>query len=173
MVLLKARKQGLCAPFIVSMSPPNYPSAWLLPSRASFRFARQDHCSSAAIPGFLNFRFARDSGAIPRGLGKADVAGSLRRVPNASHDFGAHPIQSLAPYLSPLHCAESETLDGSPSPFFKSPSMNARTRRGLHRSFQGYPPEQSGFPRQSPRFDWARPGKTRVVGPLVSHLVLR
>ena len=34
------------------MSPPNYPSAWLLPSRASFRFARQDHCSSAAIPVF-------------------------------------------------------------------------------------------------------------------------
>jgi hypothetical protein len=155
MVLLKAQKRGLCAPFIVSMSPPNYPSAWLLRSRASFRFARQDHCSSAAIPGFLNFPFARDSGAIPRGLGKADVAGSLRRVPNASHDFGAHPIQSLAPYLSPLHCAESETLRS----FFKSPSMNARTPPVLHRSFQGYPPEQSGFPRQSPRLIGPGPAK--------------
>jgi len=50
--LWKAQKRGLCAPFIVSMSPPNYPSAWLLPSRASFRFARQHHCSSAAIPVF-------------------------------------------------------------------------------------------------------------------------
>ena len=65
--------------------------------------------------GRFNFRVARDSGANPRSLGKAAVAGSLRRVPDASHDFGAHPIESLAPYLSPLHCAESETLDGSPS----------------------------------------------------------
>ena len=36
-------------PFIVSMSPPGYPSAWLHPCSARFRFARQDHCSSAAI----------------------------------------------------------------------------------------------------------------------------
>jgi len=36
-----------------------------------------------------------------------------------AEDFGGHPIESLAPYLSPLHCPESETLDGSPSPFFK------------------------------------------------------
>jgi len=34
------------APFIVSMSPPGYPSAWLRPRSARFRFARQDHCSS-------------------------------------------------------------------------------------------------------------------------------
>ena len=30
---------------IVSMSPPGYPSAWLHPCRASFRFAWQGHCS--------------------------------------------------------------------------------------------------------------------------------
>jgi len=30
------------------MSPPGYPSAWLRPRSARFRFARQDHCSSAA-----------------------------------------------------------------------------------------------------------------------------
>ena len=34
--------------FIVSMSPPGYPSAWLRPRSARFRFARQDHCSSVA-----------------------------------------------------------------------------------------------------------------------------
>ena len=34
-------------PIIVSMSPPGYPSAWLRPRSARFRFARQDHCSSA------------------------------------------------------------------------------------------------------------------------------
>jgi hypothetical protein len=33
---------------IGSMSPPGYPSAWLRPRSARFRFARQDHCSSAA-----------------------------------------------------------------------------------------------------------------------------
>ena len=54
------------------------------------------------------FRIARDSGAIPKGVAETAVAGSLRRVPDASHDFGAHPIESLAPYLSALHCAESE-----------------------------------------------------------------
>ena len=31
---------------IGSMSPPGYPSAWLHPCSARFRFARQDHCSS-------------------------------------------------------------------------------------------------------------------------------
>src|SRR6266516_4006311 len=31
---------------IGSMSPPDYPSAWLHPCRARLRFARQDHCSS-------------------------------------------------------------------------------------------------------------------------------
>jgi hypothetical protein len=29
---------------IVSMSPPGYPSAWLHPCRARFRFTRQNHC---------------------------------------------------------------------------------------------------------------------------------
>ena len=66
------------------------------------------------VSEILNLRVARDSGAIPKGVAETAVAGSLRRVPDASHDFGAHPIESLAPYLSPLHCAESETLDGSP-----------------------------------------------------------
>jgi hypothetical protein len=39
-------------PFIVSMSPPDYPSAWLRPRSARFRFARQDHCSSATTCRF-------------------------------------------------------------------------------------------------------------------------
>ena len=32
---------------IGSMSPPDYPSAWLHPCRARFRFTWQSHCSSA------------------------------------------------------------------------------------------------------------------------------
>jgi hypothetical protein len=40
------------APFIVSMSPPDYPSAWLRPRSARFRFARQVHCSSATTCRF-------------------------------------------------------------------------------------------------------------------------
>ena len=36
-----------CAPLIiVSMSPPDYPSAGLLPSRARFRFTQQKDCNS-------------------------------------------------------------------------------------------------------------------------------
>ena len=36
------------------MSPPGYPSAWLHPCSARFRFTRQVHFSSAA-PAVLNF----------------------------------------------------------------------------------------------------------------------
>jgi len=41
------------------MSPPDYPSAWLLPGRARFRFARQIHCSSA--PSFYQLPSSRDT----------------------------------------------------------------------------------------------------------------
>jgi len=37
-----AQERVLTPPFIVSMSPPGYPSAWLRPRSARFRFARQD-----------------------------------------------------------------------------------------------------------------------------------
>jgi hypothetical protein len=56
-------------PIIVSMSPPGYPSAWLRPRRARFRFARQDHCSSTTSIR-LNFRFARH----PPGIGLCHLA---------------------------------------------------------------------------------------------------
>src|ERR1700675_2988544 len=42
-----AQERALAPPFIVSMSPPGYPSAWLRPRSARFRFARQNHCNSA------------------------------------------------------------------------------------------------------------------------------
>jgi len=42
---------------------PGYPSAWLCPRRARFRFARQDHCSSTTSFG-LNFRMACDTARI-------------------------------------------------------------------------------------------------------------
>ena len=41
-----AQERVLTPPFIVSMSPTGYPSAWLRPRSARFCFARQDHCSS-------------------------------------------------------------------------------------------------------------------------------
>ena len=47
-----ARERVLTPPFIGSMSPPGYPSAWLRPRSARFRFARQHHCSSAATCRF-------------------------------------------------------------------------------------------------------------------------
>jgi len=50
-----------CAPCIVSMSPPDYPSAWLRPRSACLGFARHDHCSSTTTFG-LNFRVARHLG---------------------------------------------------------------------------------------------------------------
>src|SRR5438270_4232633 len=45
---------------IGSMSPPDYPSAWLHPCRARLRFARQDHCSSVTACRFST-SLARDS----------------------------------------------------------------------------------------------------------------
>jgi hypothetical protein len=51
--------------FKASIRPPGYPSAWLRPSRARFRFARQDHCRSTTSIR-LNFRFGRDSDVFPR-----------------------------------------------------------------------------------------------------------
>src|SRR5229473_3595267 len=42
-----AQERALTPPFILSMSPPGYPSAWLRPRSARFRFARQNHCNSA------------------------------------------------------------------------------------------------------------------------------
>src|SRR5882724_1224615 len=42
-----AQERALTPPFIVSMIPPGYPSAWLRPRSARFRFARQNHCNSA------------------------------------------------------------------------------------------------------------------------------
>ena len=47
-----AQERVLTPPFIVPMSPPGYPSAWLRPRSARFRFARQDHCSSATTCRF-------------------------------------------------------------------------------------------------------------------------
>jgi hypothetical protein len=41
------------------MSPPDYPSAWLHPCSARFRFTRQVHCS--CWPGVLDIGFARHS----------------------------------------------------------------------------------------------------------------
>jgi len=54
-----AQERSPHAPFIVSMSPPGYPSAWLRPRSAHFRFARQIIVARNDLP-FLNIRFARN-----------------------------------------------------------------------------------------------------------------
>jgi len=52
MWFLGEQKGNFRAPIMVSMIGAVYPSAWLRPRIASFRFARQDHCSSAATCRF-------------------------------------------------------------------------------------------------------------------------
>jgi hypothetical protein len=64
-MVFRRRKNGvLTPPFIVSMSPPGYPSAWLRPRSARFRFARQIIVARNDLP-FLNIRF----GALRQQLG--------------------------------------------------------------------------------------------------------
>ena len=41
-----AQERVLTPLFIVSMSPPGYPSAWLRPRSAAFGFARQNYCTA-------------------------------------------------------------------------------------------------------------------------------
>jgi hypothetical protein len=61
MKIWKQRKEQVPALlFIVSMSPPGYPSAWLRPRRARFRFSQQDHCGSTTSIR-LNFRMGRQN----------------------------------------------------------------------------------------------------------------
>jgi len=43
----RRKNESSRSPFIVSMSPPGYLSAWLRPRSARFRLARQNHCNSA------------------------------------------------------------------------------------------------------------------------------
>jgi len=74
----KQRKQQVPAlPLIVSISPPGYPSAWLRPRRARFRFARQDHCSSTPSTR-LNCRMAGGSPKISGSAAELPFGGSLR-----------------------------------------------------------------------------------------------
>ncbi len=51
---------------IVSMSPPSYPSAWLHPCRARFRFTWQSYCNSVRFCGpsfFVFFMLLAGAGA--------------------------------------------------------------------------------------------------------------
>jgi hypothetical protein len=55
-----------------SPRPPGYPSAWLRPRGARFRFAWQDH-SSSTLPIRLNFRLARHTGGTANYFPQADL----------------------------------------------------------------------------------------------------
>jgi hypothetical protein len=52
-VFLKSAEAKPPRTVIVSMSPPDYPSAWLRPRSACFRLARQNYRSAAANGGQL------------------------------------------------------------------------------------------------------------------------
>ena len=89
LLLSSARQEPPALLDIGSMSPPDYPSAWLHPCRARLRFTRQVHCSSKSDTDllssgvgaayFLNwpgigdcfqvcFKIARDIGNSPKVL---------------------------------------------------------------------------------------------------------
>jgi hypothetical protein len=72
----KRKEQVPVLLFIVSISSPAYPSAWLRPLGARFRFAWQDHCSLAPSIS-LNFRTALR-------LPAPSIVESSRRSPEAA-----------------------------------------------------------------------------------------
>jgi hypothetical protein len=66
------------------MSPPDYPSAWLRPRSARFRFARQGHCSSATTCRFSTSGWARDSARTQTGQTRiVNVIASLEKSHNS------------------------------------------------------------------------------------------
>src|SRR5258708_31955154 len=84
--------RGLPAPsIIVSMSPPSYPSAWLHPCRARFRFPWQNYCS--ASPSLTHNNSTR-RGVFPyladpelRQAGAADSAASVAFLRSTSRPY--------------------------------------------------------------------------------------
>jgi hypothetical protein len=78
--------------FKASIRPPGYPSAWLRPRKARFRFARQAHCCST-MPIRLNFRLARDSPVSLHTADQVTLSTRTRRCRNGRRDqktcFGA------------------------------------------------------------------------------------
>ncbi len=83
---------------LVSMGPPGFPTAWLHPCRASFRFAWRSHCNSVRL---LMFR--------RRGVGEVVVAGA----PAPVSDRGCHgsscrwistPIPTLSRQVGSARC---------------------------------------------------------------------
>lgn len=83
----KQRKESVPAlPFIVSINPPWYPSAWGFPRRSRFR---QDYCSSTTSIR-LNFRMRRHPGTIATISGMA-TSHVCRRVPPRAA-YAAEPV---------------------------------------------------------------------------------
>ena len=81
---------------IVSMSPPGYPSAWLHPCRARFRFTWQAHCNSGSGNGqpksdlcdrVVDFALSRRSAAPRRGV----------RFPSRAGASGSHHLPWALP----------------------------------------------------------------------------
>lgn len=65
--------------FIVLMSPPGYPSAWLPPGRARFRFTWRSHCSP--IPHGSSRLLAAKLTLLPRRFQFAIPGGVDLRLP--------------------------------------------------------------------------------------------
>ena len=97
-VSLRSAEASRRAPFIVSMSPPDYPSAWLRPRSARFRFARQNHCSAAAT-SVANFRMRRPSAirstANVSGIGEVYEARDTTRPPHQSLPMASRTFAAI------------------------------------------------------------------------------
>ena len=87
-----AQERALTPPFIVSMSPPGYPSAWLRPRSARFRFARQNHCNSATSCRFST-SVCRDSAGTQ--TGQTRIVSCDRLVSTTIYAIWAPPINGL------------------------------------------------------------------------------
>src|SRR6202795_3095482 len=88
-----AQERALAPPFIVSMSPPGYPSAWLRPRSARFRFTWQNLCALRNELPFLNIRFARDSAGTQ--AGQARIVSCDRLVSTTICPIWGLPINEL------------------------------------------------------------------------------
>jgi len=92
-----AQEDDIAPPFIISLSPTGYLSPWLHPRIARFRFARQNHCRSAASCG-LNFRFACHATRAMQLVFSQDSQSPEAAFDKMSPPFLSHPVSQNFPF---------------------------------------------------------------------------
>ena len=135
----------------MGMRPPSYPSAWLHPRRARFRFARQDHCSFT-MSIRLNFRM----GPKPFRTAAVLVQREMER--------GRSPLVSIPPFGRgfsrheglPIRCDRLQSAEAKTP---RSVCRNRQNRSLLHRS------KNQNFHPQGPS-SWGAPQGPRKFSPL-------